>query len=144
MQSIKLGDLKIDRLAVDGEMYRLPLQASPYYQSLVEPLAQGIARYNDYTDLLDREFPESPPGMSYERFLVLREKIRDERINPAYWDPIRIVQGVVYDGQHRLAIMLELYGPELSVLVEDDVVVGFELHGSPFSIFGAEFLDISR
>lgn len=123
LRKIRLGDLKIDRVREDGDVETLPLMASPYYRALVLGGDEGKQAYEDYSARLDRLYPETGPGLDYAGFMALLSDIRTSGLRDCP-DPIRVVRNLVYDGQHRLAIMLYLYGPGQYIEVDFETLVG--------------------
>ena len=108
----------------DGTCPSLPLVESPYYKTLVTGERKWFDRYKQ--EVLAEHSPETfKQERSYARFINLGEKIIHQGFDPA---PPRITfdeDGVTaLDGQHRLAILLHTYGPELLLQVEDNQVMG--------------------
>jgi hypothetical protein len=123
MAKIKLRDVKFTRIWENGEAQDLTLENSPYYVAISAGGAFGHAVYDFYNTRLNRLFPEDEPGLDYSGFLHLLSDMRTNGLRQTQ-DPIRVVDGVVFDGLHRLSIMLYLYGTEQEIEVEDGQVVG--------------------
>jgi hypothetical protein len=119
---LALQDVKIDRINKDGSVSTLPLTASPYYRALVLEGEEGQVIYEDYTNRLNEAFPEEPMGLDWRGFMELKASMAEGLKQEG--DPIRIVRNLVFDGQHRLAILLFLNGPKQLLQIEDDVVTG--------------------
>lgn len=122
---VKLKDLQISLIQPDGTFVYFPLKESPYYKSLLK-LDHGI--FDKYRDQLALWFYKKPitskEEITYAEFLKLHNDIRDNGFK--IMEPkIRIEDNVrVLDGQHRLSILLYLYGEYFEVEIEHNRVVG--------------------
>lgn len=122
-RSLKLGELKISRVRKDGEVENMPLTASPYYQALTLGGDAGKLVYDEYTSRLDAFYPDDHSGLDYSGFMELLSSIRTNGFEETF-DPVRVIGNSVYDGQHRLAIMLYLYGKDQAIELEYDTMIG--------------------
>lgn len=127
LRTITLKELKIDRIRPDGEVETVPLTASPYLKSLMCDDKEEARRiYDEYTELLNREFPEAPAGRTYEEFGDLMLDLTIAGFRNDRPDPITVYENMVFDGQHRLAILTYLHGTDARIVLANDQVVGIE------------------
>jgi hypothetical protein len=103
---MRLGDLTAivcDRL---GAWNLVPLIASPYYRSYRTGCKKTFERYRrilkEYSPTFDQE-------LDWTGFRRLARSLK--QIDPEKMKTVRIEGGVIYDGHHRLAILLALHGP---------------------------------
>ena len=123
MKTIPLSDIRVLVYQRDGTCPSLPLDHSPYYQTLVDGHIKVWKHYK--YSILRRWSPSTVmQERSYGQFKKLAKRIREEGFDPA---PPRITldqDGVTaLDGQHRLAILLWLHGPSLVLHIENNEVM---------------------
>lgn len=90
----------------NGEWKWVNIKQSPYYQTLVKNDAEA---FNEYNALLKKHTPPENYNseISYEQFIELKNNIHIK------WDAesvVNIKESRIYDGQHRLSILLYLLG----------------------------------
>ena len=105
---MRLGDLKAvvcDRL---GSWKEVPLAQSPYYRSYQSGDNKTFERYRK---LLKQFSPTFEEELDWTGFRRLARSLK-RGIDPKKLETVRVEDGIIYDGQHRLAILLALHGPE--------------------------------
>lgn len=127
MITLPLSEVRVMVYQRDGTCPSLPLDHSPYYQTLVDGHVKVWRYYK--LNILPRWSPGSSlMERSYRQFKKLARSIRRDGFDPS---PPRVTfdeDGVTaLDGQHRLSILLWLYGPNLMLEIENNEVMGIIL-----------------
>lgn len=94
-----------------GEWKRIPLSESPYFKSYS---TDDRKLFNQYREVLRKFSPTFDTEINWAGFCQLAKSLK-KGINPKRMQNIQIEDGVVLNGQHRLAILLALHGPGFEV-----------------------------
>lgn len=104
---MRLGDLKAVVCDSLGSWGEVPLEKSPYYESYRLGSREIFESYRKILKQFSSDFNEE---LDWAGFRKLARSLRGG-VDPKRMESVRIEGGVIYDGQHRLAILLALHGP---------------------------------
>jgi hypothetical protein len=91
-----------------GEWVHLPLSQSPFYLCLKHGEKKIFDEYHNILTDATRNGPKcNPKETSYEKFMELYEDIKNNGLKKTF-SPQITKEGVITDGQHRLAILYHL------------------------------------
>ncbi len=105
---MKLGELKAVVCNNLGSWEEVPLIKSPFYQSYLTGSREIFERYRKILKKYSSTYKEE---IDWTQFRRLARSLK-ARVDPKKMETVRIEDGVIYDGQHRLAILLSLHGPD--------------------------------
>ena len=106
---MRLGDLKALVCDDQGNWPAVPLSESPYSKTLV---TGDRSHFDAYYERLRQFSPTFGDELDYEGFQALAFTMGTLGARPKKMKSVRVEDGIIYDGQHRLAILLALHGPE--------------------------------
>ena len=105
---MRLGDLKAMVCDDQGNWPAVPLAESPYFKTLA---TGDRSHFDAYYERLRQFSPTFGEELDYDGFQALAFVIGTQGPRPKKMKTIRIEDGLILDGQHRLAILLALHGP---------------------------------
>ena len=105
---MRLGDLKAMVCDDRGNWPAVPLSESPYFKALA---TGDRSHFDHYHERLRQFSPTFDTEINYEGFQDLAYRMATLGARPKKMKTIRIENGLILDGQHRLAILLALHGP---------------------------------
>lgn len=109
---MRLGDLKALVCDPEGNWPAVPLSQSPYYKAL----ATGDRRhFDEYYERLRQFSPAFEDELTWEGFSALAFSIVTLGARPKKMKDIRIEDGVILDGQHRLAALFAVHGADYTL-----------------------------
>ena len=111
---LTLRDLPFIFYNCDGQPIIVSIIDHPYYRSLNEKDPSIFLSYYKCREHL-ANFGE----YSWENFLALKEKIRQDGWHPDLGPPITVRDTGQLDGTHRLSILCHLHGPDVPVMIID-------------------------
>lgn len=106
---MRIGDLKALVCDDQGNWPAVPLSESPYFKALV---TGDRSHFDAYFERLRQFSPAFEDELDYEGFQALAFTIGTQGSRPKKMKTIQIEDGLILDGQHRLAILLALHGPD--------------------------------
>jgi hypothetical protein len=114
---MRLGDLKAVLVESQGDWWPefqthgrlVPLSESPYFKALA---TGDRSHFDTYYETLREFSPGFADELDYEGFQALALSMGTQGPRPKKMRTVRIEDGVILDGHHRLAILLALQGPE--------------------------------
>jgi hypothetical protein len=105
---MKLGDLKAVVCDPLGSWKEVPLAQSPYFKAVS---TGDRSHFDEYYERLRQFSPAFEDELDYEGFQALAFTMGTLGARPKKMKSVRVEDGIIYDGQHRLAILLALHGP---------------------------------
>lgn len=109
---MRLGDLKAMVCDEKGDWPAVPLSESPYFKTLT---TGDRCHFDAYYERLRQFSPDFEDELDYNGFQDLAFKIGTIGPRPKKMKDIEIVDGLIHNGQHRLAILLALRGPDFEL-----------------------------
>lgn len=106
-----ISDVKVAVLLKEGGSIHVPVELSPYFQSMAQ-FDRSI--YDHYRKVLHEVSGTPWDEMSYFSFMQCCEDIRRGGFIPMN-PKIRFVDDICHDGHHRLAVLRYVYGPNLGL-----------------------------